>query len=774
MRNKNMLIRIVSSYVLVGLLIIAVLTFVITSRVSRNLTLEINRSTDRAVEQSYNTANILLTSTYENYASAFGDANIQNGFYNEDFDTSALGRIGSKLYELGSTNPLVHSLYLFNYQKRLVFSSLSTVRTFDDFYDSGMLKLLDNIQPNRSGIFFSRHIRYDIDGKPYDSNLISLVYLSSIGRVTNGAMVVNLDQQTLQRMVMSGTGSSSFQSIILNKQGTVISHTDSAIINRNLSDQSYVKRIGASSEPKGTMELTMEGRKFRITYIKSDSLGWTFIGVIDYDNVLRNVEEMKRFILSATVVLLLSMLALAGFFTRIIYGPIHRLTRSVRDASFGSRERQPVSELDLLGGTFAYLENKIQDLQTSIVDYQSAKRHEVLQLLKTGGWTGDAEMVRKLKQAGIVFEHPHFLVCLLRIDSFRSLQDAYKQTDISLFKYAIANIAVELSPGTYQPVCFDCREDSIALIVNIPREAAGEDQEIAAALEQIQTNVGKFLKLSVSAALGTLVDGLAQIRHSWSSAYDASRYRIVLGAGCLINRDFPETREALQEGHIAHLEKQVTDRMKLGDLEKTREALGEFIAYARKAPFDEMMLVFAQLLIAVVRIAKAMGSAGQEVMRMDIGYLSQQLHLKESMEEIEQWYMELCEHSINMRDRQSQQKNKWIVDKVLRYIHENYSSPGLTVDTLVEVGGLSTNYMRKVFKDAVGQSISVYLTEYRFAKAKELLIQTDLPANRIGELVGFENTNYFYVSFKKHCGKTPDHFRKQPKFNVLDESISSV
>ena len=79
----------------------------------------------------------------------------------------------------------------------------------------------------------------------------------------------------------------------------------------------------------------------------------------------------------------------------------------------------------------------------------------------------------------------------------------------------------------------------------------------------------------------------------------------------------------------------------------------------------------------------------------------------------------------------------------------------MTIDTLVEVGGLSNNYMRKVFKDIVGQSMTVYLTEYRFAKAKELLIQTDFPANRIGEMVRFENSNYFYVSFKKHCGKTP-------------------
>ena len=267
---------------------------------------------------------------------------------------------------------------------------------------------------------------------------------------------------------------------------------------------------------------------------------------------------------------------------------------------------------------------------------------------------------------------------------------------------------------------------------------------------------------------------LTQIKLSWSAAYDASRYRIVLGPGCLVGQDFPETREPLQESQVMLLEKQVTDSMKLGDLGKTSAAVGEYIANVRTASFDEMMLVFAQLLIAIVRVSKSMGAADHEEARMDIGSLSKQLYLMETMEEIEQWYLSICQNSISQRDQQSLQKNKWIVDKVIQHIHENYSSPGLTVDTLVEVGGLSTNYMRKVFKDIVGQTMTVYLTEYRFAKAKDLLIQTDLPANRIGEMVGFENTNYFYVSFKKHCGKTPDHFRKQAKYSIIEDSESNV
>lgn len=763
MNNRNMLFQIVLSYFLVGLLVIGVLTFVITSKVSDNLTKEINDSTDRAVEQTYNTANILLTSTFDSFATAFGSAIVQYGFYNEDFTTSDMGTIGSKLYELSSSNPLVHSVYLINYQRELVFSSLSTVRNFEDFYDPEMIQLLDNYQPNRTGIFFSRHIQFDIDGKPFDTNLISLVYQSS--DVANGAVVVNLDQQTFQRMVMTGTGSSSFQTMILNKQGIVISHMNSAMINSNLSDLGYVQTIGASSEPRGTIEMTEDNRDYRISFIKSDTLGWTFIGVIDYEILLNDVKEMKQYILSVTAVLFLFVLGVGGFFTRLIYGPIHRLMRSVRVSSFSSKEQLSVSELDMLGMTFTYLENKIQDLQSSVSDYQSAKRNEVLRLLTSGGWTGDAEMARKLKQVGIEFEYEPFLVCLLRIDSFGNLQEGYKQTDISLFKYAISNIASELSSGTFHTVCFDSGEDAITLIANVPEDMADADRELAAALKEVQTNVEKFLKLSVSVALGTLVQGLAEIKTSWSSAYNASRYRIVLGPGCLINNDFPETRQSLQKNQTLLLEKQVADGMKLGDIEKTRKAVGDFMDDVRSASFDEMMLAFVQLLILIVQTAKTMGAADHEDARMDIGFLSQQLYLKESMEEIEMWCMDLCEKSIGMRVQQSQQKNNWIVDKVLQYIHENYSNPALTVDTLVEVGGLSTNYMRKMFKDIVGRSMTVYLTEYRFKKAEELLLQTDLPANKIGEMVGFENTNYFYVSFKKHSGKTPDHFRKHSKFN---------
>ncbi|UUZ96922.1 hypothetical protein LJK87_23385 [Paenibacillus sp. P25] len=103
--NRKMLLRIILSYFFVGLLVIALLTVLITSRVTSDWTGELDRSTDRAIEQSYNTASILLKSAYDNYGTAFAGADIQSGFYNRDFSTGDLGRIGRQAYRAQRHEP---------------------------------------------------------------------------------------------------------------------------------------------------------------------------------------------------------------------------------------------------------------------------------------------------------------------------------------------------------------------------------------------------------------------------------------------------------------------------------------------------------------------------------------------------------------------------------------------------------------------------------------------------------------------------------------------
>lgn len=75
----------------------------------------------------------------------------------------------------------------------------------------------------------------------------------------------------------------------------------------------------------------------------------------------------------------------------------------------------------------------------------------------------------------------------------------------------------------------------------------------------------------------------------------------------------------------------------------------------------------------------------------------------------------------------------------------------------------SSNYIRSVFKESQGISISEYLANKRFDQVCKMLIETNLTARDIGKAVGLNSGSYFYTAFKKYTGCTPDSYRKAHK-----------
>lgn len=756
--RKSLLVRIILSYLFVGLLVIGVLTMAITSRVSLNLKRELTQSTDRALEQSYNTANIMINSTYQQFASAYSSADIQAGLYANTFDSELMGRIGAKLTDLANVNPMVHSAYLVNKRHELVFSSLTTVRSFEDFYDRQLLQLMESNLTLPGSIFIPRNTSFVSDTKPFDGNLITIAYTAyRDDKFMNGALILNLDQQVLQDMMMNGAGGDSFHSMILNRQGQVISHTDRGVIGSDLSNSEAVSRILESPSQRGVLEMELDRKNHRYFYIKSDSLGWIFIGDVNYDSLLSQVNAIKRYILTVTIALLFIVALSGAFFTRMIYSPIQRLVKKIGTAPGQGKQGDPASEFDLLSGAFRYLESKVQDLQTSVAGYQYTEKKEALQRLTTGGWASEREMERRLNQSGVDPAAPGFQVCMLRLDSFAELSGEYSASDLLLLKYAVTNIAEEIGSAFFRTYSFDGGEDRIVVLFLKPE---GMEPELTHLIRDMQDNVNRYLKLSVSASIGRHAAKLQEVPKSWQTAYNASRYRLAFGWQCLIPADIENSRESVSDSLSAAMEKQVGDCMRLGDGDKAIQGLKDYFIQIRRTSFDEMMLLLNQLLFTITRTSKAMASGDVSGISTDIGALGQQLYRWETLAQMEEWFAGLIETAVTMRDKQSSQKNVMIVERLIQYIHEHYADPNLTVELLGEIAGLSVNYMRKVFKDIAGISMNQYISEYRFDKAKALLLTTDLPANRIGEMVGFDNTKYFYVSFKKYSGKTPDHFRK--------------
>ena len=101
------------------------------------------------------------------------------------------------------------------------------------------------------------------------------------------------------------------------------------------------------------------------------------------------------------------------------------------------------------------------------------------------------------------------------------------------------------------------------------------------------------------------------------------------------------------------------------------------------------------------------------------------------------------------------------VYNIKNFIARTYSDPGLSIKDISVYAHLSTSYMCTMFKNETGRTLNQYITEFRMARAKDLL---DDPRNKIVEVagqVGYNDSNYFSKTFRKAFGMSPSEYREQ-------------
>ena len=88
---------------------------------------------------------------------------------------------------------------------------------------------------------------------------------------------------------------------------------------------------------------------------------------------------------------------------------------------------------------------------------------------------------------------------------------------------------------------------------------------------------------------------------------------------------------------------------------------------------------------------------------------------------------------------QSELKN-YLVERIVKFIEQNCAKP-LTLDVLANEFYLSPGYLCRLFKQKVGINFIDYLNTVRIARAKHLLLTTNLRIYEVGNLCGYADLN---------------------------------
>lgn len=97
--------------------------------------------------------------------------------------------------------------------------------------------------------------------------------------------------------------------------------------------------------------------------------------------------------------------------------------------------------------------------------------------------------------------------------------------------------------------------------------------------------------------------------------------------------------------------------------------------------------------------------------------------------------------------------------QAMRYIDAHAFDEDMSVEKLLEIVPVARRSMERRFRDTFGRSLVEEIRARRIAKARTLLLETDLPMPEIAQACGYSTYNYLHLVFKKAMGIAPSRFR---------------
>ncbi len=698
------------------------------------------------IEQAYNLNNSILQDISSYCYTALDSATVKKLLYSDEYDiTTAINsrETYENFLEISST---ILSIDFINFMNDTVLTKTGR-HSLKQFKDQELISLLQEISPRKAPYFcYPREIPYQNSNYTENRRVISLIYYFN----NNGALVVNLDYDTYCSLLNINYNDAGFQLLLVNSDNKIIASTDSNQFMLDFQSMPLCSQIEAVKELSGTLTYTDKSSTYSVCYHKATPMGITYISMFSHENYLDG-NSLYSLTLRFSILFLVVTILLSFLSSYIIYNPIQKLKTTVHPIHVGAADvdYDSKNDFDFLESVYKQLTKRNIALSQYERNYTEEKQQKLLwALLNNKGMNSPSP--QELESLDACFEHLNYIVFIIHIEMTPSQQNEAK--DIQLYKFIIQNVTNELFE-THTPLKYVETTSSQLIFVGNPEHY--DKPLLLETAQQIQQFFSKADLFRLSFGFSSPVTEFESLPDAYRTAQTALINGRINTTGCIQFYDELQLLPPHMQQYPYEADQNILAALKSQNRDACFQALDQFFAAIQNHHYNQIHRSILQLDITIQRfeyineLPPASWNAEKDV------------HFLPTLEELKNTFQLRCEANMQALAEiktHSLAKNE-LISHVNSIIEENIYNPNLSVAMIAEEVALSVNYLRNIYKENTGTSLTTYIADRKLTLICDMLSNTDIPIQDISDKLGFTTKNYFFTFFKKHMNMTPTQYR---------------
>lgn len=355
----------------------------------------------------------------------------------------------------------------------------------------------------------------------------------------------------------------------------------------------------------------------------------------------------------------------------------------------------------------------------------------------------------------ISINDPPFFVII--IDPDLTTLNAYNQ---GIYLYSTKKMISDIL-GEKHIVFVNKNEEIVVIFSATPNEDLYMLREhIFSAMKVVQYSLQSYLNISTTIAIGSKCESLDNLYLSYNDALTALENRYLLGNYTIY--DYYDLTP--KDNFYYYPEEKLSDfQLAVKSCNSSRltsiiDAIFSPQNNAISIPIMPMKVIASEMVLFLIKIA-CNDCESSDSLYEEGTKLFNKLNKYTSINNIAQSVLDYSQTVIQQLSHSKAKNSSSIVDQAVTYIEENYFKSDLSLSIVAKQISVSSGYLSILFKKEKGVNFSDYVNKIHMEKSIYLLRTTKLTTYQIAEEIGFNNSHYFSLCFKKYTGVSPTEYR---------------